>query len=168
LLVAGVAILPAEPLEADAARSSQLTPIAAERETQAGSNAGPLRSGAVGVAFSASQSETARVLLAQELGGESNRAVGTPSFPAPAEAVTATRRGEAEVRQSEAAEAKVEEESAIVGRSLRAFTRDQEEADPSSPRRRASFSSAISRAAPRAPDVDEPECFDRHPLNAAI
>ncbi len=98
-------------------------------------------------AFSAAQSDTARVLLAQELGGESNRAVGLRTFPTTPETSVAPHRGEAEARQSEAAEANKEEETAIVGRSLRAFTRDQDEADASSPRRRASFSSAISRAA---------------------
>ena len=146
-LVVGVSILAAEPLEADAVRTGRLTPIAAERETPRElkrSNPGELVSVS---AFSASQSDAARVLLAQELGGESQRAVGIRSIPATTEAGTAPHRGEAGVRQSEAAEVRAEEEAAIVGRSLRAFTRDQEEADSSSPRRRAAFSSAISRAA---------------------
>jgi hypothetical protein len=59
----------------------------------------------------------------------------------------AARAGEAQARQIEAAEARAEAENAIVGRTLRAFTRDEEEAEAGIPRRRASFSSAISRAA---------------------
>ena len=88
-LVVGVSILAAEPLEADAVRTGRLTPIAAERETPRElkrSNPGELVSVS---AFSASQSDAARVLLAQELGGESQRAVGIRSIPATTEAGTA-------------------------------------------------------------------------------
>lgn len=149
-LVAGVSILQGEPLEADTARSSSLTPATTERGSLAAGNSQTASTPALSMsvsAFSASQSDTARVLLAQELGGESNRAVGIPSVAATTETNTAPHRGEAEVRQNEAAEARAEEETAIVGRSLRAFTRAEEEDDSSSTRRRASFSSAISRAA---------------------
>lgn len=150
-LVAGASILQGEPLEADTARANQLTPVATERGSIAATNSQttsrPAQSMSVS-AFSAAQSDTARVLLAQELGGESNRAVGIPSVAATPEATAAPHRGEAEARQIEAAEARAEEETAIVGRSLRAFTRNEEEDDSSSStRRRASFSSAISRAA---------------------
>ncbi len=146
-LIAGASFLQAEPLEADVARANQLAAIAAEQVMESAGNNPATSGSALSVsAFSAARSDTARVLLAQERGGESNRAVGIQLLPATQELNTAAR-GQAEARQYEAAEAREAEQTAIVARSLRAFGRDQEEAAASAPRRRAAFSSAISRAA---------------------
>jgi hypothetical protein len=147
-LVAGASALSAEPLEADAARTNPSSSlIAVERPLAEGAFSSGLSSPQISVsAFSAAQSAAARVLLAQELSGESNRAVGTAPFSGAPPHAGAARGGEAQVRVQEAAESK-EADEVIVGRSLRAFTRSEEGSGASAPRRRAAFSSAISRAA---------------------
>lgn len=147
-LVAGTSILQAEPVETDVALANQLAAVAAERVIASADNDRTTSRSAMSVsAFSAAQSNAARLLLAQQRGGESNRTVGIPVLPEVQELNAAPSRGQAEIRQLEVAEAREAEQTAMVARSLRAFAGDQPEGEASSQRRRAAFSSAISRAA---------------------
>src|SRR5690606_33162884 len=69
-IVASASALTAEPLEADASRTKPSTPITVERTASENAASAGLFSPEMSVsAFSAAQSNAARVLLAQELSG---------------------------------------------------------------------------------------------------
>lgn len=147
-LIAGVSTLQAQ--SSDRAGVDRPAISASQVMASAGDSQATSDSALSVSAFSAARSQAARMLLTEQQGGESNRAVGIqplPATPAAEPSSAAPRRGQAVVRQLEAAEAREAEQTAMVARSLRAFGRDEEQVGSPTPRRRAAFSSAISRAA---------------------
>lgn len=176
-LLAGSPALVGGPLESESVRTDTLLAASTERFPSAQlstADAAPVSPASVS-AFSATRSNAGRILLAAELGDRESSAQNIraahamfPFLPAPAPQLESAAQTVAAPESSQGEES---EAAAAVGRSLRAYTRDEDEeveAEGATLRRRAAVSNAISRAAAAgALSLPNPNSTVSNSLNAA-